>query len=99
MIKALADKGIPFPSIADQLPAYGLRSVEGQITDETAVGAAMTKQHGVSEPKRWFIEDPLLAGEKTWVVYRMWALRDTEDALKSLQKAFPDSGVSFRAAN
>ena len=99
MIKALADKGIPFPAIADQLPAYGLRSLEGQMTDEAAVGEAMTKQHGVSEPKRWFIEDPLLAGDKTWVVYRMWALRDTEDALESLQKAFPASGVSFQIAN
>lgn len=39
------------------------------------------------------------AGDKTWVIYRMWALRDTEDALESLQKAFPDSGVSFNVAS
>lgn len=57
----------------------------------------MTKEYGVREPKRWFIEDPLLEEDRTWVVYRMWALRDTEKALGSLQKAFPDSGVSYRA--
>jgi hypothetical protein len=99
MIKALADRGIAYPSIADQLPAYGLRCLEGQMTDEADVGAAMTEQHGIGEPKRWFIEDPLVAGDKTWVVYRMWALRDTEDALESLQKAFPDSDVGFQVAN
>jgi hypothetical protein len=99
MIKALADRGIAYSSIADQLPAYGLRCLDGQMIDEEDVGAAMTKQHGIGEPKRWFIEDPLVAGDKTWVVYRMWALRDTEDALESLQKAFPGSGVSFNVAS
>ena len=95
MIKALKGKGIPYTEIADRLPAYGLRAVPGRITDEGALGAAMTDKYRVREPKRWFIEDPLLEGDQTWVVYRMWALRDTEHALERLS-AFPGSGVSYR---
>ena len=98
MIKALTGKGIPFDHIAAQLPPYGLRSIPGRITDKADVGAALVEKYDVGEPGRWFIEDPLLDEENTWVVYRMWAMRDTEPALESLRDAFPDSGVTFRAA-
>ena len=99
MIKELAHKGIPLAEIAEQLPDYGLRTIPGRITDKSAVGAALAEKYGVHAPSRWFIEDPLLEDTATWVVYRMWALRDTEDALQSLRDAFPESGVSFRIAN
>lgn len=99
MIKALKRKGIPYAEIAEHLPDYGLRSVAGQITDENAVGSAVVEKYGSGDPRRWFIEDPLFDGDQTWVVYRMWALRDTEEALESLRDAFPDSGVNFRIAN
>ncbi len=91
MIKALKRKGIPYVQIAEHLPTYGLRCVPGRITDEKAVKSAVVEKYGSGDPGRWFVEDPLFDGDQTWVVYRMWALRDTEDALESLQKAFPAS--------
>jgi hypothetical protein len=99
MIKALVQKGIPCAQIAEHLPPYGLRSIPGRITDENAVGSAVVEKYGSGDPRRWFIEDPLFEGDQTWVVYRMWALRDTEEALENLRDEFPDSGVNFRTAN
>lgn len=95
MIKALAQKGITYSKISEQLPGYGLLSVPGRLTDENAVAAALTEIHQKSDTGRWFTEDPLVEGDQTWVVYRMWALRDTQPALESLREAFPDSGVNF----
>lgn len=99
MIKALNRAGIPYAEIAEHLPNYGLRSVPGEITDEDTVKSAVVEKYGSGDPGRWFVGDPLFDGDQTWLVYRMWALRDTEDALESLRDAFPNSGVNFRIAN
>lgn len=98
MIKELVRKGIPYAKIAEQLPPQGLRSIPGRITDRDAVREALAERYHIAEPERWFVEDPLLDGEMTWVVYRMWAA-DTQEALEKLRDAFPDSGVSFTVAD
>jgi hypothetical protein len=74
--------------------------VPGLLTDEDAVREALAATYPGTDLGRWFSDHPLLdqANNQTYVVFKMWG-RNTEDTLRALSTAFPESKISFRAVD
>ncbi|HCT78547.1 MAG TPA: hypothetical protein DGG94_13985 [Micromonosporaceae bacterium] len=100
MITELGKAGVPYENIRTLLPNRALRSLTGLLTDKDTIREALAVAYPGTDLDRWFSEHPLLdkANDKTYVVFKMWG-RNTEYTLQKLSEAFPEAGVSFRAAN
>ncbi len=98
MITELGNRGVEYEKMAALLFNRALRSVPGQITDEEALVDALAADHPTAKPRSWFVEYPIIDGDRTWVVFRKWDGTTSVDALEKLSSAFPDAGVGFRPA-
>jgi hypothetical protein len=96
-VTSLVERGVALESIKQQLHPRCLRSVEGRYHDAEAVKAAFLKADPKIDIPRWWYEHPLVEDDRTWILTRMWGT-DTEPSLAALAKAFPQTGVTYRAA-
>lgn len=100
MVEQLAAKGVPLREIHDRMPQRGMRRLSGRLRDEGAVREALIPLvASANEAGRHFLDRPLVdeARDETYVVYKMWGT-NTEQVLTHLAEAFPEAGVTFRAA-
>lgn len=97
MIQSLIERGVPARSIGEVLSRARFRFVEGELTDEDAVVAALRTDDPRIDPRRWFVEYPIAQDGRTWLLRRQWGT-NTEPTLTALAQAFPDAKVSFRRA-
>jgi hypothetical protein len=100
MITELGRAGVAYEDMRAVLPDRALRPVPGLLTDEDAVREALAATYPGTDLGRWFSDHPLLdeANNRTYVVFKMWG-RNTEDTLRALSTAFPESKISFRAVD
>lgn len=97
MVQQLIDRGVPASSVGEVLSPVRFRFVEGELTDEEAVTAALRADDPRIDARRWFVGYPMPQDGKTWLLRRQWG-RNTEPTLTALSETFPDARVSFRAA-
>lgn len=97
MVQQLIDRGVPASSIGAILSRGRFRFIEGELTDEEAVTAALRADDPRIDARRWFVEYPIPQDGRTWLLRRQWG-RNTEPTLIALSQAFPDVKVSFRRA-
>lgn len=95
LVLALHAAGLPPGRIADHVPEGRLRPAIGIFHGDELWGAFRT-QHRLTEQnrRRWFLDDPLSDGERTWVLFSNWGL-NTESTLDSLVSAAP--GFAYRS--
>lgn len=98
MITELGERGVGYEKMAALLFNRALRCVPGQITDEDDLVDALAVDHPTAKPRSWFVEHPIVDGDRTWVIFRKWDGNSTLDALEKLSSTFPDAGVGFRPA-
>ena len=97
MVQQLVARGISAFSIGDVLSPVRFRSVDGELTSEEDVAAALRADDPRVDARRWFVEYPIRQDGRTWVLRRQWG-RNTEPTLTALSQAFPHANVSFRRA-
>jgi hypothetical protein len=97
MVQQLIGRGVAASSIGEILSRGRFRFVEGELTEEDAVVAALRADSPRIDARRWFVEYPIPEQGRTWLLRRQWG-RNTEPTLTALSQAFPDAKVSFRRA-
>lgn len=100
MVEQLVERGVDPAKIKDVMHARALPVVPGLISDRDALAAALVEHYPHADPRRHWLERPILDREsqQTYVLFKMWG-RNTDFALNSLTEAFPESGVTYRAAD
>ncbi len=96
-VASLVERGVALEAIKQQLHPRCFRSVQGRYDDPEAVKAAFLAADPKIDIPRWWYEHPLVEDDRTWILTRMWGT-DTEPSLAALAKAFPQAGVTYRAA-
>jgi hypothetical protein len=94
MVKALHERGVSPASIKDVIPSSRMLVVDGLHSDPEDVAAAFLSIYPKFEARRWFLDDTLSDGEKTFVLSKMWGL-NTEPTLTKLAETFSDRNISF----
>jgi hypothetical protein len=97
MIQSLVDRGVPAAAIGARLTPGRFRPLTGEHRGDADVQAALIEQYPGVDVRAWFTEHAIVQDGGTWVVRRIWG-RATEPTLIALRDAFPQAGVSFRAA-
>lgn len=96
MVHALADAGVDGHLIAKAVPHEKFRSVPGPLEGEPLAAAfAAAHQRTPENLRRWFLDEPVHQGERTWVLSKQWGTQ-TESVLEALAKLAP--GFGFHAA-
>jgi hypothetical protein len=96
MVQALFNAGVEGALIAKAVPHEKLRSVPGTLNDDQLAAAFAAEHQRSSENlRRWFIDEPIHDGDRTWVLSKQWGTQ-TEDVLKALSQLAP--GFGFHAA-
>lgn len=99
MVKALVDRGVPPAIISDVLPNAKFLDIEGEHTDRDDIVAgfiARWPNATVDNVKRWFVDEPIVGGDRTWLLSSRWG-RTTETMLDELAKLVPDGSFSVEA--
>jgi hypothetical protein len=96
LVKALHAAGVPAPTIAAAVPEGRMKSASGVLVGDE-LWAAFRSQNGLSEQNRirWFLDDPLHDGERSWVLFANWGV-NTETTLDALVAT--TTGYSYRRA-
>lgn len=97
MVQKLIERGVTAKSIGEVLSRGRFRFVEGELTNEEDVTAALRADSPRIDARRWFVEYPIPEGGRTWLLRRQWG-RNTEPTMTALSQAFPDAKVTFRRA-
>jgi hypothetical protein len=96
MVHALADAGVEGELIAKAVPHEKFRGVPGTLEGEQLAAAFATAYQRTPENlRRWFLDEPVHQGERTWVLSKQWGTQ-TEVVLEALAKLAP--GFGFHAA-
>jgi hypothetical protein len=96
MVHALADAGVEGELIAKAVPHEKFRGVPGTLAGEQLAAAFATAYQRTPENlRRWFLDEPVHQGERTWVLSKQWGTQ-TEVVLEALAKLAP--GFRFHAA-
>jgi hypothetical protein len=97
MVHAIHDSGVKAAEIFDVLGTRKFRPVDGTLKGEE-LRESFKSAYPEQELRRWFIEDPLYEGDRTWVVSNQWGL-NTVPSLEALVTLAPTAGISFEAAS
>jgi hypothetical protein len=98
MVEQLVAGGVKLSELKNHFPPSKLQTFDGVLTPEE-VRKALARTYPQARRKRWFVEHPLIdqPDNKTYVLSNQWGLR-TEAQLTALSEAFPETKVTFRAA-
>jgi hypothetical protein len=100
MVEQLVERGVSPDQIKSVMHARALPVVPGLVTDRDELTALLTEHYPHADPHRHWLDRPILDRDthQTYILFKMWG-RNTELTLQALTDAFPDSGVTFRAAD
>ena len=90
LVESLHTAGIPMVQVGAILPSSKTLCVEGIFTDPDDVWEAVQTQLGNSDEnrKRWHLGDPIVEGERTWVLNNNWG-STTREYFKRLLEVAP----------
>lgn len=90
LVEGLAAAGMAMEQLRDILPASKTLAVEGVYPGQDELWAAIQAQLGKSEEnrKRWHLADPIIEGNRTWVLNNNWG-DQTRDVFKQLLAVAP----------
>jgi len=94
IVQRLHGRGITGERLAQALPGNKLRRVEGEYDPDT-IEAAFHSAHPGSDPRRFFLEEPLREANTAWVLSNGWG-RNTAEALAKLVALDPDRLLSIQ---
>lgn len=98
LVHQLVQRGVSANEMSQHLGgARQFRSVDGEMEDEEGLVAALLDDDPKFDRRRWFVGHPIISGDRTWVLTKMWGTQ-TEPTLTALSQAFPEAGVTFLAA-
>jgi hypothetical protein len=67
--------------------------VEGRLTGDELTAAFVSRYPRAEENLgRWFLDEPFLDGERTWVLSKMWGI-GTIEVMDALTRLAPDAGI------
>lgn len=96
LVHALSSDGVSPMAIEDAIPGPRFLSVEGTWEGEALSDVFVATHPGAHErERRWFLDEPVHDGERTWVLSKMWGT-NTVSTLTALVALAPDRGFSFR---
>ena len=91
LVEGLAKAGVPMHRIRAVLPDSKTLQVDGVHTDPDDLWGAVQTQFGKpgENRRRWHLADPIVEGDKTWVLNNNWGDK-TRDFFKALLAQAPD---------
>ena len=95
MVQAVAENGADAAGVLEVLGDKKFRRLSGRH-EEADLGAVMVDQFPNADPGRWFLDDPVIYGDDTWIVSNQWGRR-TAEVLAKLQRLVPAAEITFRA--
>jgi hypothetical protein len=100
MVEQLVARGITPDRIKAVMHARAMPVVPGLVTDRDELAALLVEKYPHADPRRHWLDHPIPDPEsgQTYILFKMWG-RNTEHALTALVEAFPESAVTFRAAD
>jgi len=96
MVAALHAEGVPVSQIRPIVSDIKLLAVDGVLAGDQLIDAFVATYPKAKENiRRWFFDAPIVDGQKTWVLSKMWGI-DTADTLEKLSK-LSTTTLSFSA--
>jgi len=96
-VHALAGAGVSAEQMERAIPGPRFLSVDGELRAEELTEAFGEKYpQAQGNERRWFLEEPLHAGERTWVLSKMWGT-NTVPTMEALLALVPGNGYGYRA--
>jgi hypothetical protein len=96
VIEQLVGSGIPPERVAENLPDWALRPLEGAPQSREEMAEAVHATTG-TRPDRYFLNHPLRAKGRTWAISLAWGGK-LERTLDDLLEAFPEQRVTYYRA-
>jgi hypothetical protein len=99
MVQQLYERGAPIEQIYETI-SRRMKILLGLYRTEDEVAGALESTFPGIDLDRWFTETPFVdeAGGTTYVLSNQWGTK-TEQRLRNLAEAFPDTKVTFRRAD
>jgi len=91
LVQALVEAGTPMDQVRQVLPDSKTLRVDGVHTDPDELWSTIQAQYAKPDGNRsrWHLADPIIEGDKTWVVHNNWGTQ-TRDVFKQLLAQAPD---------
>lgn len=91
LVQGLVEAGVQMDTVREILPPSKTLVVEGIYGDPGDLWTAIQSQLGKSDDnrKRWHLADPIVEGQRTWVLNNNWGDK-TRDLIKELLAAGPE---------
>lgn len=89
LVQALVEAGVMMDQVRQALPDSKTLCVDGVHTDADELWAAIQTQFAKPDPARWHLADPIIEGDKTWVVHSNWGTQ-TREVFRLLLDQAPD---------
>jgi hypothetical protein len=99
LVHALHQAGVAAADIEEVIPGPRFLSVDGVLSGSDLADAfvkAFPKAH--ERERRWFLDEPIHDGDRTWVLSKMWGT-NTLPTLDALLQLAPSEGFAYEAGS
>ncbi|WP_165368067.1 endonuclease NucS domain-containing protein [Phytoactinopolyspora endophytica] len=96
MVCALHESGVRAAEIQSVVSASRFLSVEGVLEGDELEEVLLDAHPQISEPRRWFLDEPIHEEGTTWVLTKMWGT-NTVPTLDALLELAPNDGYGYQA--
>jgi len=98
MVHALHEAGVRAEDMEQMIPGPRFLSVDGVLSGQELIDSfESTYPRAQGKQRRWFLDEPIHEGDRTWVLSKMWGT-NTLPALDALLTLAPSNDYGYEAA-